>query len=199
MTRVIVVAGPSGSGKSTAVARSGLPVLQLDAFYRDRDLPGMPRWLGDVDWEHPGAFDTDAAVRAVESLLTSGSVSVRAHDVVREHATELRTLRLDGPCIVLEGVMAPAVARRLSQPVDAIYFLRRSTVANVVTRVVRDIRDRGRSPWRAIARSLHVAALERAQRRDARALGAVLVSRRGVRVALAVERDERCCDRDPST
>ncbi|MEV5267167.1 uridine kinase, partial [Streptomyces werraensis] len=35
--RVVLLCGPSGSGKSLVSARSGLPVLRLDDFYKEGD------------------------------------------------------------------------------------------------------------------------------------------------------------------
>jgi uridine kinase len=198
MKRLIVVAGPSGSGKSTAAAQCGLPVLELDAFYRDRSVRDMPRWLGDVDWEHVDAFDLDAAVTAVGALVRGETVELAAHDLVSERTNTVRTWRAEGRCLVIEGVMALVVVRRLDAPPDAIFFVRRSVALNVVTRIVRDVGGRGRSPWRAVLRSLHVAWQEPGQRRAARELGAAVVTRRGLRESLASERDERCCERGTS-
>ena len=39
---VVLLGGPSGSGKSSLAARTGLPVLHLDDFYRAGDDPSLP-------------------------------------------------------------------------------------------------------------------------------------------------------------
>ena len=62
--QVVLLAGPSGSGKSTLAARLGWPVLRLDDFYREGTDPLLPRdAAGVVDWDHPGAWNAEAAAR----------------------------------------------------------------------------------------------------------------------------------------
>ena len=60
--RVIVIAGPSGSGKSRLChrleAEFGVPVVNLDDFYKNGDDPTLPRLeiapgQDMVDWDDP--------------------------------------------------------------------------------------------------------------------------------------------------
>ena len=71
----MLLCGPSGSGKSLVAARSGLPVLRLDDFYKEGDDPTLPLVTGssDIDWDHPDSWDADAAVAAI-----AGAVRARA-------------------------------------------------------------------------------------------------------------------------
>ncbi|HET9382012.1 MAG TPA: uridine kinase, partial [Streptomyces sp.] len=64
--KVVLLCGPSGSGKSLLAARSGLPVLRLDDFYKDGDDPTLPLVTNsaDIDWDHPDSWDADTAVTA---------------------------------------------------------------------------------------------------------------------------------------
>ncbi|HTJ69053.1 MAG TPA: hypothetical protein VL551_16075, partial [Actinospica sp.] len=75
--RVIVVAGPSGSGKSRLCTRlregHGVPVVNLDDFYKDGDDPTLPSLdLGGgapiVDWDSPESWHREDALRALERL-----------------------------------------------------------------------------------------------------------------------------------
>ena len=52
-TQVVLLAGPSGSGKNHLAEQSGLPLLDLDDFYRDGDDPTSPAPpdSGIVDWD----------------------------------------------------------------------------------------------------------------------------------------------------
>ncbi|CAM5681411.1 hypothetical protein SCALM49S_07312 [Streptomyces californicus] len=73
-TRVVLLAGPSGSGKSVLAARTGLPVLRLDDFYKEAGDPTLPRVPGstDIDWDSAASWDADAAVAAAPAVRCAG-------------------------------------------------------------------------------------------------------------------------------
>ncbi len=71
--QIVLVAGPSGSGKGLMTQRSGLPLVQLDEFYRDLDDPGLPRRFGIVDWDDPASWDAGAALAALTHLAHEGA------------------------------------------------------------------------------------------------------------------------------
>src|SRR6478735_11781097 len=82
-TRVVLLAGPSGSGKSSLAARTGLPVLRLDDFYKEGNDPTLPRVTGsaDIDWDSPASWDADAAVAAIGELCGTGRTDVPVYDL----------------------------------------------------------------------------------------------------------------------
>ena len=84
--QIVLLAGPSGSGKTHLAAQSGLPVLELDHFYRSGDDPGLPRDpdLGIVDWDDPRAWDADGAVEAIEAICRTGSAEVPVYDIAQD-------------------------------------------------------------------------------------------------------------------
>ena len=75
--QIVLLAGPSGSGKTHLASQSGLPVLELDDFYRSGDDPDLPRdpHLGIVDWDDPRAWDADGAVEAIVQNWQESSFS----------------------------------------------------------------------------------------------------------------------------
>ncbi len=150
VARVILLAGPSGSGKSTMARASGLPLLELDDFYRDVDDPGMPRHasLGIVDWDHPDAWNAEAAVTAILQLCRSGSARVPVYDMAADRAVDSTTMSLAGcRCFIAEGIFAPELVHRLQREgvlADAVVVQRRPW-KNFVRRLFRDLKD-GRKP-----------------------------------------------------
>jgi uridine kinase len=131
--RVIVIAGASGTGKTTIAAASGIPVLSLDAFYRPATETELPRWFGDVDWEHPATFDLEAAAAATRALIRSGRTQFRSHDLVTEVSQkDERVVVAPGPCLVVEGVMATEVVATTNEATG--YLLSRRGPSAVVPR-----------------------------------------------------------------
>ena len=84
--QIVLLAGPSGSGKTHLAAQSGLPVLELDDFYRSGDDPDLPRDpdLGIVDWDDPRAWDATGAVEAIEAICRTGSAQVPIYDIAQD-------------------------------------------------------------------------------------------------------------------
>jgi uridine kinase len=184
--RIIAIAGPSGSGKTTIATASGLPVLSLDAFYRSSSDVDLPRWMGDVDWEHPASFDLDAAVATVHSLVSSGRAEFHAHDLVTETTqAAAQVVHARGHCLLVEGVMAihtMVLLRHRHHDLHIVLFiLRGKKLASVFGRIRRDVRDRHR-PWhRAILRSFRVARVEKSLQQYAVAQAAEVVDRAQLR------------------
>ncbi|WP_410536857.1 ATP-binding protein [Streptomyces sp. KL2] len=144
--RVILLTGPSGSGKSSLAARTGLPVLRLDDFYKEAGDPTLPRLAGGgpVDWDHPGSWDADAAVAAIAALCGSGRATVPVYDIstsarTGEDALDLRGARL----FVAEGIFAAEIVARclgLGLLADAL-CLRGRPSTTFRRRLVRDVRE----------------------------------------------------------
>ncbi|MDJ0370126.1 hypothetical protein QMK19_10700 [Streptomyces sp. H10-C2] len=113
--RVILLAGPSGSGKSSLAARTGLPVLHLDDFYREGDdpaLPLLPHGAG-TDWDSALSWDAGAAVAAIGALCATGSTSVPEYDIASSSITGEIHVALDGsPLFVAEGIFAADITER---------------------------------------------------------------------------------------
>jgi uridine kinase len=110
--QVIVIAGPSGSGKSRLSRRLGLPVLNLDDFYKDGDDPTLPSvdlagGAPIVDWDSPESWHAEDAVVAIEQLCAAGTASVPTYDIARSRRTGQHVLDLGGACLFVgEGIFA---------------------------------------------------------------------------------------------
>mgnify|MGYP000291768777 CR=1 FL=1 len=157
--RVVLLAGPSGSGKTHLAELSGLPVLDLDHFYRDGDDPALPRHptLGIVDWDDPRSWDADAALGAVEALCRTGAASVPVYDISRDGRVGSRELSLGGACAFIgTGIFAAELVdatRARGLLADAV-VVRRSRVKNFVRRLRRDLAERRKPPLTLVRRGL---------------------------------------------
>jgi uridine kinase len=163
--QAILVAGPSGAGKTRLATRLGLPVLQLDDFYKDGDDPSLPRLAtGEVDWDYPDSWSAVDAAAAVRELCESGAADVPAYDISKNARVGHRSLALDGAAyFVAEGIFAAELAPGcLSDESAALAVcVRRSRSVTFVLRLVRDLREHRKPPLFLLRRGLLLARRER--------------------------------------
>lgn len=145
-TRVVLLAGPSGSGKSSLAARTGLPVLRLDDFYKEGNDPTLPVVTGstDIDWDSPSSWDADAAVAAIDELCRTGRTTVPVYDIATSSRVDVETLDIARtPLFVAEGIFAADIVRRcqeLGVLADAL-CLRGRPSTTFRRRLARDLRE----------------------------------------------------------
>ncbi|MEW2139896.1 uridine kinase [Streptomyces sp. NPDC005409] len=148
-TRVVLLTGPSGSGKSSLAARSGLPVLRLDDFYKEGDDPTLPTVEGssDIDWDSPASWDADVAVAAIAELCRTGRTEVPVYDIATSSRTGTEALDITRtprtPLFIAEGIFAADIVARcrdLGLLADAI-CLRGRPSTTFRRRLARDLRE----------------------------------------------------------
>jgi uridine kinase len=160
----VVVAGPSGAGKSRLCdrlhARFGVPIVNLDDFYRDGDDPSLPRLsLGAgheiVDWDDPRSWSRDDALDALEALCRDGAVDLPVYDISRNGRTGTHRVELDGTSyVVAEGLFAQEVAAGLAARgvlADAV-CVRNHPVLTFWRRLTRDLREHRKPPMVLVRR-----------------------------------------------
>ncbi|CAM5660717.1 uridine kinase [Streptomyces fumanus] len=142
----MLLCGPSGSGKSLLAARSGLPVLRLDDFYKEGTDPTLPLVAGstDIDWDHPGSWDAETAVAAIVELCRTGRTRVPVYDIALSARTGRETVDIGRtPLFIAEGVFAAEIVarcRELGVLADAL-CLSRGPLTTFRRRFLRDLRE----------------------------------------------------------
>ncbi|WP_190013333.1 uridine kinase family protein [Streptomyces lucensis] len=142
----MLLCGPSGSGKSLVAARSGLPVLRLDDFYKEACDPTLPLVEGssDIDWDHPASWDAEVAVEAITRLCATRSAPVPVYDLSLSARTGEDTLDIGRtPLFIAEGVFAAEIVgrcRELGVLADAL-CLTRGPVTTFRRRFLRDLKE----------------------------------------------------------
>jgi uridine kinase len=177
--QVIVIAGPSGSGKSHLSTRIGLPVLNLDDFYKDGDDPTLPCLdLGGgspiVDWDSPGSWHHAHALDTIEQLCVAATADVPTYDIALSRRTGRRALDLAGAThFVAEGIFAQEVVAeclRRELLADAI-CVTQHPATTFVRRLTRDLREHRKPPTVLVRRGLHLMREQRRVVEHAAALG----------------------------
>ncbi|MFJ2114423.1 MULTISPECIES: uridine kinase [unclassified Streptomyces] len=176
-SRVVLITGPSGSGKSSLAARTGLPVLRLDDFYKEGDDPTLPLVPGstDIDWDSPLSWDTDAAVAAVVELCRTGRTTVPVYSISTSARVDTEVLGLgDAPVFLAEGIFAADIVarcRELGVLADAL-CLRGRPSTTFRRRLLRDLREGRKSVPFLLRRGWRLMRAERAIVARQTALGA---------------------------
>ncbi len=180
--RVILLAGPSGSGKTSLAERSGLPVLNLDDFYKragDPTLPDLPHGAG-TDWDSPLSWDADAALTAIGALVRTGGTEVPVYDIASSSVVGVRDFALGGaPAFIAEGIFAAEIVtrcRRTGLLADAVCLRGRPSVT-AWRRLRRDLREGRKSWWYLVRRGWRLMCAERGIVARQTALGAVPCAR----------------------
>lgn len=173
----MLLCGPSGSGKSLLSARSGLPVLRLDDFYKEGDDPTLPLVAGssDIDWDHPGSWDADTAVAAIVELCRTGRTKIPVYDISLSARTGEEAVDMGRtPLFIAEGIFAAEIVtrcRELGVLADAL-CLSRGPVRTFRRRFLRDLREGRKSVPFLLRRGWRLMRLERSIVARQSALGA---------------------------
>ena len=188
-TRVVLLAGPSGSGKTHLATRSGLPILDLDDFYKDGGDPSLPRHptLHIVDWDEPASWDAEAALAAIATLCRDGRVDVPIYDIAQDGRVGTRSFEVgDAPAFVGTGIFAAELVWLVQERgslADAV-VVRRSRHKNFLRRLRRDLAEHRKPPWTLVRRGLALMRAEPAVVARQVSLGCRPCNREGTLAAL---------------
>ncbi|MET9291289.1 ATP-binding protein [Streptomyces sp. NPDC003077] len=172
-----MLTGPSGSGKTSLAALTGLPVLNLDDFYKEGTDPSLPRLAHSdgADWDSPLSWDADTALAAIDSLCRTGRTSVPVYDIATSSRTGETALDIgDARLFIAEGIFAADVIARCRAAgllADAL-CLRGRPSTTFRRRLARDLREGRKPPLYLVRRGLRLMRAERAIVARHAALGA---------------------------
>ncbi|MDP8254617.1 MAG: uridine kinase [Candidatus Alcyoniella australis] len=149
-TLIIGVGGGTGSGKTTIakkilqrLAGASVALIPLDAYYRDQSrLPLEQRSA--TNYDHPNAIDVELLIEHLNALLERRPVQRPVYSYL-EHTRTAKTELLE-PCevLIIEGILALA-DERLGQLMDVRIYVDTDDDIRFIRRLVRDVRERGRS------------------------------------------------------
>lgn len=186
---MILLAGPSGAGKSRLAGRSGLPILQLDDFYKNGDDPSLPRFAGgDVDWDLPQAWEPEAALAAVIEICQAGNTDAPVYEISANRRVGSHVLARDGSAYVIaEGIFAAELVAGCRQAgvLERAVCVRRSRWVTFVLRLTRDLREHRKPPLVLLRRGWQLAWREPAIVAALEALGCTAMTPRQTEQLLA--------------
>ena len=152
MNKVIVigVAGGTGSGKSTLVKRlqeafreEDVATLCHDFYYKAHpELTYEERTQ--LNYDHPEAFDTQMMVEHIKSLKKCEAIERPVYSFVEHNRTAESVTVKPSKVIIVDGILI-FENKELRELMDIKVFVDTDADVRLARRILRDVRDRGRS------------------------------------------------------
>lgn len=146
---IIGIAGGTGSGKTTITKKlmqrfgGDVSVIYHDNFYKaHHDMSYEER--ARLNYDHPSAFDTQLLIDALKELRRGHSVTCPVYDYSIHDRTDRTITVHPAPVVVVEGILIFENVE-LCRQMDIKLFVDTDADVRILRRIVRDVRDRGRS------------------------------------------------------
>ena len=146
---VIGIAGGTGSGKTTITRRlmqrfgADVSVIYHDNYYKaHHNMPYEERCK--LNYDQPDAFDTDQLIEAVRALRKGRSVICPVYDYSIHDRSEKTVMVKPAKVVIVEGILI-FENKELCELMDIKVFVDADADVRILRRIVRDVRDRGRS------------------------------------------------------
>ena len=148
-TVIIGIAGGTGSGKSTFTNRlkdafgDQVTVLYHDNYYRAHDdMPFEQRKK--LNYDHPDAFDNALLIYHLQELKAGRAIDCPVYDYAdHNRSNEVQHIE-PAPVLIVEGIL-PFVEPELCAMFDYKIFVDTDADELILRRLVRDVKERGRS------------------------------------------------------
>lgn len=147
---IIGVAGGSGSGK-TSVTKSiakrfpekSILVIEQDYYYKDQSYLSFEERLN-TNYDHPFAFDNDLLMEHIKMLSNHQNINKPVYDYKR-HTRSDKTIPVEPKeVIIIEGILV-LEDPKLVDLMDIKIFVDTDADLRIIRRLLRDIKDRGRT------------------------------------------------------
>lgn len=146
---VIGIAGGTGSGKSTMINKiksefnEQITIINHDYYYKDRsDISFEERKK--LNYDHPDAFDTDLMIEHIKKLKNWKQVERPVYDFTVHNRTGETVTLYPAKVIIVEGILI-FENKELMKLFDVKIFIDTDPDVRIVRRILRDVRERGRS------------------------------------------------------
>ena len=146
---VIGIAGGTGSGKTTITRKimqhfgGNVSVIYHDNYYKAHDdMPMEDR--AKLNYDEPAAFDTDMLVEQLRLLKQGHTIHCPVYDFSVHNRTKETIEIAPKKVIIVEGLLI-FQSQELRDLMDIKIYVDTDADVRILRRIVRDVRDRGRS------------------------------------------------------
>lgn len=151
MDKVIVIgiAGGTGSGKSTMIRKikeefnDEITILSHDFYYKEHSsIPFEERKK--LNYDHPNAFDTDLMISHIKDLLQWKEIERPVYDFTIHNRVDETVTVKPAKVIIVEGILI-FENKELLELFDIKVFIDTDADVRIIRRILRDVRERGRT------------------------------------------------------
>lgn len=146
---VIGIAGGTGSGKTTLTNRlkerfgDEVTVIYHDNYYKRHDeLTYEERCL--LNYDHPDAFDTDLMMEHIRDLRAGKSIQCPVYDFTVHNRSDKTVEIHPTKVLIIEGILI-FENKELRDLMDIKVFVDTDADVRILRRILRDVKERGRS------------------------------------------------------
>lgn len=146
---VIGIAGGTGSGKTTLTNRlkerfgKDISVIRHDDYYRSQDDISFEERVK-TNYDHPDSFETDLLIEHLKQLKNGHSIECPVYSF-SEHTRTKDTRKIDPTkVIIVEGILIFQNPELLNM-LDIRIFVDTDPDVRILRRILRDVKERGRS------------------------------------------------------
>ena len=120
-----------------------ITVISHDFYYKRHDHLTLEE-RAKLNYDHPNAFDTDLMLRHINALKAQKKVERPVYDFTVQNRTDETVTLYPAKVIIVEGILI-FENRRLRDMCDIKVFIDTDADVRVLRRIMRDVRERGRS------------------------------------------------------
>lgn len=146
---IIGIAGGSGSGKTTLAKnicsffKDRISILRYDDYYKSQDHLSMEERIK-TNYDHPDAFDTDLLISHIAELRAGRDILSPTYDYSHHtRSADVRCVKAS-KVVLLEGILILENAA-LRECLDMKIFVDTDADVRILRRILRDVKERGRS------------------------------------------------------
>lgn len=147
---LIGITGGTGSGKSTvskeifkSIHEKKITVIEQDSYYKDQSNLTFEERIK-TNYDHPFAFDNELMIKQLKDLLDNKPIEKPIYDF-EKHTRKKETITVEPKdIIILEGILILS-EEEIRNLLDIKVFVDTDSDVRIIRRILRDIKDRGRT------------------------------------------------------
>jgi uridine kinase len=157
--KVIGICGGSGSGKTTIVRKiselvTDFVFLPQDNYYKSAEYISNSN-ITAFNFDHPDAFDNDLIIEHLTALRKGCAIEMPIYDFVHHRRTQETTHVAPRKLVIFEGIMI-FTNKAVRDLIDLKIFVDTPDDIRFIRRLIRDIKERGRTVDSVVEQYLNV-------------------------------------------